>query len=69
MFEIGDYAIATKELRRVDNQSVVRVGERVNIIAVFHGETYVIVSIQPCKGGRIMIDICCDSTGPLKKLG
>jgi hypothetical protein len=67
MFEVGDYAIATKEIRRVDNRSVVHIGERVKITDVFNGKNSTIVSIQPCKGGLGMIDICCDHTGPLKR--
>jgi len=66
MFNVGDYAVATMDIRRVDGKSNVKAGERVKITSVHNLNEYTIVDIEPCSGGLRLIDICCDNIGPLK---
>jgi len=68
MFEVGDNARATKEIRRQDNRSVVKPEERVKITRVYHGTHYTIVDIEPDSGELPMVDVCCDQTGPLLRI-
>ena len=66
MFKVGDNALVTEKIVRIDGRSQVLPGERVKITDVFHGEKYIVVNIKPYSGALPIRDVCCGSNGPLK---
>ena len=65
-FKKGNVAVVTQRIRRVDGKSCVEVGETVEITSVYEGSDCQIVSIRPFSGKPHMVDIYCNSKGPLK---
>lgn len=66
MFKVGDSALCTQMIKRLDGRSIVQPGERVKITGVYQGKNFTIVDIQPYSGAMPIRDICCDASGPLK---
>ena len=67
MFEAEDAVVATEEIVRADRQSILRVGERATITAVYGGLEHQIVDVE-IPGRLPMIDIVCfDDKSPLKR--